>query len=112
MKTYDLLVILDLAGKEESLPETLAIVENEVKSVGGKVVRTQKMERKKFEYVAGPLESGFYVNFTCDLPPPEIPKLRGKLELCAPVYRHLLVAAGENSKPQGKTSQAAVEASA
>jgi hypothetical protein len=24
MKTYDLLVILDLAGKEESLPEALA----------------------------------------------------------------------------------------
>ena len=100
MKTYDLLVILDLAGKEESLPETLAVVENEVKSVGGKVLRTQKMERKKFEYVAGSLEAGYYVNLTCDLPPQEIPKLRGKLELCAPVYRHLLVAAGEEGKAQ------------
>ena len=107
MKTYDLLVILDLAGKEESLPEKLAIVETEVKSVGGRVVRTQKMERKKFEYVAGPLESGFYVNFTCELPPSEIPKLRGKLELCAPVYRHLLVAAGEEAK-QGSSKAAAV----
>jgi small subunit ribosomal protein S6 len=107
MKTYDLLVILDLAGKEESLPETLAVVENEVKSVGGKVVRTQKMERKKFEYVAGPLEAGFYVNITCELPPQEIPKLRGKLELCAPVYRHLLVAAGEEGKP--RKSRAAAE---
>ncbi len=100
MKTYDLLVILDLAGKEESLPETLGIVENEVKSIGGKVVRTQKMERKKFEYVAGPLEAGFYVNITCELPPQEIPKLRGKLELCVPVYRHLLVAATEEAKPR------------
>ena len=105
MKTYDLLVILDLAGKEESLPEILALVENEVKSIGGKVRRTQKMERKKFEYVAGPLEAGFYVNITCDLPPQEIPKLRGKLELCAPVYRHLLVAAGEESKsPKSKAA--------
>jgi small subunit ribosomal protein S6 len=107
MKTYDLLVILDLAGKEESLPETLAQVENEVKSVGGKVLRTQKMERKKFEYVAGPLEAGFYVNLTCELPPQEIPKLRGKLELCAPVYRHLLVAVGEEAKP--RKTQAAAE---
>ena len=105
MKTYDLLVILDLAGKEESLPETLAIVENEVKSIGGKVLRTQKMERKRFEYVAGPLEAGFYANLTCDLPPQEIPKLRGKLELCAPVYRHLLVAAGEEGKaPKSKVA--------
>lgn len=110
MKTYDLLVILDLAGKEESLPETLAVVENEVKAVGGKVVRTQKMERKKFEYVAGPLEAGFYVNFTCELPPQEIPKLRGKLELCAPVYRHLLVAGGEGAKP--RTAKATAETAA
>lgn len=110
MKTYDLLVILDLAGKEESLPETVSIVETEIKSVGGKVTRTQKMERKKFEYVAGPLESGFYVNFTCELPPQEIPKLRGKLELCAPVYRHLLVAAGEVEKE--KTRKAAAPAAA
>ena len=64
MKTYDLLVILDLAGKEESLPEVLAQVEGEVKAVGGRVTRTQKMDRKKFEYVAGPLESGFYANLT------------------------------------------------
>ncbi|NCZ96744.1 MAG: 30S ribosomal protein S6 [Verrucomicrobia bacterium] len=108
MKTYDLLVILDLAGKEESLPETLGIVENEIKSVGGRVVRTQKMERKKFEYVAGPLESGFYVNFTCELPPLEIPKLRGKLELCSPVYRHLLVVAGEEPKKESAKAAAAV----
>jgi small subunit ribosomal protein S6 len=107
VKTYDLLVILDLAGKEESLPENLAVVEQEVKSVGGRVLRTQKMERKKFEYVAGPLEAGFYVNLTCELPPQEIPKLRGKLELCAPVYRHLLVTAGEEGKSQ--TSKAAAE---
>ena len=106
MKIYDLLVILDLAGKEESLPETLAMVENEVKSVGGKVVRTQKMERKKFEYVAGPLESGFYVNITCELPSQEIPKLRGKLELCAPVYRHLLVTAVEGTKPKAPKATA------
>jgi len=108
MKTYDLLVILDLAGKEESLPETLTLVENEIKSVGGRVVRTQKMERKKFEYVAGPLESGFYVNFTCELPSQEISKLRGKLELCAPVYRNLLVVAGEDAKKE--SPQAAVAA--
>ena len=106
MKIYDLLVILDLAGKEESLPEALAVVENEVKSVGGRVVRTQKMERKKFEYVAGSLESGFYANLTCELPPQEIGKLRGKLELSAPVYRHLLVAAGED-QPKTKSKATA-----
>jgi small subunit ribosomal protein S6 len=110
MKTYDLLVVLDLAGKEESLPEVLAQVEGEVKSVGGKVTRTQKMERRKFEYVAGALESGFYANMTCELPPESIVKLRGKLALTASVYRYVLVSVSEaelRKKSENKTVEAA-----
>jgi len=109
MKTYDLLVVLDLAGKEESLPEVLAQVEGEVKSVGGKVTRTQKMERRKFEYVAGALESGFYANMTCELPPESIVKLRGKLALTACVYRYVLVSVSEaelRKKSENKTAEA------
>ncbi|NCY20459.1 30S ribosomal protein S6 [bacterium] len=108
MKTYDLLVILDLAGKEESLPEVLAQVEGEVKSVGGRVTRTQKMDRKKFEYVAGPLESGFYANLTIELPGDSVAKLRGKLALCNPVYRHLLVAVTQEEA--GRVQKASAEA--
>ena len=110
MKTYDLLVILDLAGKEESLPEVLAQVEGEVKAVGGRVTRTQKMDRKKFEYVAGPLESGFYANLTIELPGEAVTKLRGKLALCNPVYRHLLVAVSKEEA--GRAQKAAAAASA
>ena len=108
MKTYDLLVILDLGGKEESLPEVLAQVEGEVKAVGGKVTRTQKMERRKFEYVAGDLESGFYANLTCELPPESIVKLRGKLALCAPVYRYLLVSISAKELARQKQAPAEV----
>jgi len=109
MKTYDLLVVLDLAGKEESLPEVLAQVEGEVKSVGGKVTRTQKMERRKFEYVAGALESGFYANMTCELPPESIVKLRGKLALTTCVYRYVLVSVSEadlRKKSENRTAEA------
>ena len=109
MKTYDLLVVLDLAGKEESLPEVLAQVEGEVKSVGGKVTRTQKMERRKFEYVAGSVESGFYANMTCELPPESIVKLRGKLALTTCVYRYVLVSVSEaelRKKSENKTAEA------
>jgi small subunit ribosomal protein S6 len=111
MKTYDLLVVLDLAGKEESLPEALAQVEGEVKSVGGKVTRTQKMERRKFEYVAGALESGFYANMTCELPPELIVKLRGKLALTACVYRYVLVSVSE-AELRKKSENAKAEATA
>ncbi|MCX6934721.1 MAG: 30S ribosomal protein S6 [Verrucomicrobia bacterium] len=108
MKTYDLLVVLDLAGKEESLPEVLTLVEEEVKGVGGRVTRTQKMERRKFEYVAGALESGFYANLTCELPPDSIVKLRGKLALCQPVYRYILVSV--SAKAAAKSRQVPAEA--
>lgn len=102
MKTYDLLVVLDLGGKEESLPEVLAQVEGEVKGVGGKVTRTQKMERRKFEYVAGALESGFYANLTCELPGEAIVKLRGRLALTTAVYRYVLVTVSEAELRQKK----------
>lgn len=110
MKTYDLLVILDLAGKEESLPEALASVESEVKAVGGRVARVQKMDRRKFEYVAGALESGFYANLTCELKPSTVAKLRARLGLTPAVYRHILVAvtAEEAAKSQAVTAEASV----
>ena len=77
----------------------------------GKVTRTQKMERRKFEYVAGALESGFYANLTCELPPESIVKLRGKLALSAPVYRYVLVSVSEEELRK-KSERMAAEATA
>jgi len=75
------------------------------------VTRTQKMERRKFEYVAGALESGFYANLTCELPPESIVKLRGKLALSAPVYRYVLVSVSEEELRK-KSERMAAEATA
>jgi len=54
------------------------------------------------------LESGFYANLTIELPGEAVAKLRGKLALCNPVYRHLLVAVSKEEA--GRPQKAATEA--
>jgi ribosomal protein S6 len=45
------------------------------------------MEKREFSYVAGPLDSGFYVNFVFNADPQLITKLRSKFKLDPEVYR-------------------------
>ncbi len=48
------------------------------------------MDRKRFERMAGDLDSGFYVNVQFKLAPDKIEPLRAKLALNEVVYRQFL----------------------
>jgi small subunit ribosomal protein S6 len=87
MNFYEGLFILDIQGKEDGLKEALASVEKEITAQGGKVKGTQKMDRKKFERVAGDLDAGFYTNILFQLDPSKIAPLQKKLQLNPVVYR-------------------------
>jgi len=56
MNNYDGLFILDIKGKDEGLKEAIEAIEKEIESFGGKINGTQKMDRKRFERMAGDLE--------------------------------------------------------
>ena len=45
------------------------------------------MDKRQFSYVAGPLDSGYYVNVIFDADPGVIAKLRTKFKLDPEVYR-------------------------
>ena len=45
------------------------------------------MEKREFSYAAGPLSSGYYVNFVFSAEPTVVEKLRTKLKLDPEVYR-------------------------
>jgi small subunit ribosomal protein S6 len=45
------------------------------------------MDRRQFTYVAGPLDSGYYVNFIFNADPKAIDKLRARFQLDSDVYR-------------------------
>ena len=87
MNNYDGLFILNIQGKDEGLKESIEAIEKEITGFGGKINGTQKMDRKRFERVAGDLDSGFYVNVQFSLAPDKLEQLRTKLTLNPEVYR-------------------------
>jgi small subunit ribosomal protein S6 len=84
---YDGLFILNISGKDEGLQEALDAIEKEIKAQGGKVTGMQKMDKRKFERVAGALDSGFYVNIQFSLDAQKLAVLRKVLTLNSLVFR-------------------------
>jgi ribosomal protein S6 len=90
VKRYEGLFILNTAGKEEGLPETLDKISSEIVAAGGKVETVQKMDRKNFARVADKKYSaGFYANIIFTSPPAAIAALRSKFALNEEVFRVL-----------------------
>ena len=52
MKRYEGLFILDTAGKEETIKDSIDKISAEITAAGGKVETVQKMEKKSFMRVA------------------------------------------------------------
>ena len=52
MKRYEGLFILNTAGKEEGIKDTIDKISAEISSAGGKVETVQKMDKKTFARVA------------------------------------------------------------
>ena len=96
MKRYEGLFILNTAGKEEAVKDTLDKVEAEIVAAGGKVETVQKMERKSFARVADKKHiAGFYANVIFNGTPAIIALLRAKFGLNEDVFRVIFTASPE-----------------
>src|ERR1700757_400594 len=84
---YEGLLVLNVKGNEDGAKEVIERLEGVFKKEGATVEQVQKMDRRQFTYVAGPLESGYYVNFIFNAPPAAIDKLRARFTLDEDVYR-------------------------
>src|SRR5438132_14340781 len=84
---YEVLLVLNTQGKEETAHDIVERLESEFKKEGAEVEQVQKMDKRQFSYVAGTLDSGFYVNFVFHADPQLITKLRSKFKLDPEVYR-------------------------
>jgi small subunit ribosomal protein S6 len=84
---YEALLVLNTQGREDSVKEIIDRLESEFQKEGAQIEQVQKMEKREFSYVAGPLDSGFYVNFVFNADPQLITKLRSKFKLDPEVYR-------------------------
>jgi small subunit ribosomal protein S6 len=93
---YEGLFILDTAGKEEAIKDTIDKISAEITQLGGKVETVQKMEKKTFARVANKKHgAGFYVNVIFQGPPALIDQLKHKFALSEDVFRTLFTKAPE-----------------
>ena len=103
MKRYEGLFILDTAGKEETIKDTIDKISAEITSAGAKVETVQKMEKKSFMRVANKRHTaGFYVNVIFEGEPGVIEQLKRRFTMNEDVFRVLFTNA-----PTAKAAAAA-----
>src|SRR3989441_11451940 len=84
---YEALLVLNTQGREETVKDIIDRLEAEFQKEGAEIEQVQKMDKRQFSYVAGPLDAGFYVNFIFHADPQLVTKLRSKFKLDPEVYR-------------------------
>jgi len=99
---YEALLVLNAQGKEDTLREIIDRLESEFQKEGAQIEQVQKMDKHQFSYVAGPLDSGYYVNFIFNAKPESIAKLRAKFKLDPEVYRQNYQRLPENKEKPAK----------
>ena len=88
MKRYEGLFILETAGKEEGIKDTIDKISSEITSAGGKVETVQKMDKRSFTRVADKKHNaGFYVNIIFESDPAAVNQLRHRFALNEEVFR-------------------------
>jgi ribosomal protein S6 len=94
VKRYEGLFILNSAGKEETLKDSIDKLSTEITSAGGKVETVQKMDKRNFSRVANKKHSsGFYVNIIFESLPAVLPQLQSRFALDEEVFRVLFTEA-------------------
>jgi ribosomal protein S6 len=96
MKRYEGLFILNTAGREEGVKDTLDKISADITAAGGKVETVQKMDRKNFARVADKTHNaGFYANIIFTGTPALVAQLRTKFALNEEIFRVLFTLSPE-----------------
>jgi small subunit ribosomal protein S6 len=105
---YEALIVLNTQGREDTVKDIVDRLESEFQKEGADIEQVQKMDKRQFSYVAGPLDSGFYVNFVFQADPRLITRLRSKFKLDPEVYRqHYQRLRAKSEKKEGKPKKLA-----
>ena len=86
-RKYEALLVLNTKGNEEGANKIIERLEGELKGEGADVEQVQRLDRRHFSYAAGPLDSGYFVNFVFDAEPASLDKIKSRLKLDADIYR-------------------------
>ena len=90
MKRYEALFILQTAGKEEGIKDTIDKISADITAAGGKVETVQKMDKRNFSRVADKkFNAGYYVNIIFESQPAVIDQLKHRFAMNDEVFRVL-----------------------
>jgi len=84
---YEGLFVLNVKGNDEGAKEIIERLEKDLLREGAQIEQVQRLDRRQFSYVAGPLDSGYYVNFVFHAEPNALQRIQSKLKLDEDVYR-------------------------
>jgi ribosomal protein S6 len=88
VKRYEGLFILETAGKEETVKDTIDKISADITAAGGKVETVQKMDKRTFSRVADKkYGAGFYVNIIFEAKPTLIADLKHRFAMNPDVFR-------------------------
>jgi ribosomal protein S6 len=94
VKRYEGLFILETAGKEEGIKDTIDRISSEISSAGAKVETVQKMDKRSFVRIADKKHNaGFYVNVIFESEPSTIEQLKHRFAMNEEVFRVLFTTA-------------------
>jgi len=94
VKRYEGLFILETAGKEEGLKDTIDKISLDITTAGGKVETVQKMDKRNFMRVADKKHNaGFYVNIIFESEPSVLDQLKHRFAANEEVFRVLFTTA-------------------
>jgi ribosomal protein S6 len=103
MKRYEGLFILETAGKEEGIKDTIDKISAEITAAGGKVETVQKMDKKNFSRIADKKHTaGYYVNIIIEIEPGALGQLKHKFALNEEVFRVMFTTAPETAAAAAK----------
>lgn len=90
MKKYEGLFILNTAGKEEGVKESIDKISDEITAAGGKIETVQKIDKRAFARVANKKhQAGFYVNVIFESTPDSLAQLKNRFALNQDIFRVL-----------------------
>lgn len=99
-RRYEILLVLDTKGKDESANELIETIEKQIQAAGAEVEQTQRLEKRTFSYPSKKRTGGYYVNFVINADPAQAAALRAqwKLDSIVHLQHH------QKSKPAAKAA--------
>ena len=103
---YEILLALNVAGKEETNKDLVERLEKLFAAEGAEVEQVQRLERREFAYPHQKLKGAYFVNYVVTAPAASIARIRTKLTLDEEVVLQNYLRKGA-PKPSGKARKAA-----